>query len=93
MTRLRIATWVLFVSTAAVNACWAWVAFESHKPLLGALSTVTALLALTAALIVHLLANAYETEHKKLNTVNRGIDRLTTAVLERRKQTGPESPD
>ena len=93
MNHLRIATWGLFVAMAIVHACWAWVLFTADMPLLGALSAVTVILALSAATILHLLFNAYEAEHLKLMTVNSGIDRLTAAVLLERRRARGSGPE
>lgn len=92
MTRLRAAVWGLFLATALLNAAYAGVMFTLDMPALGVLSSVTAILAVLAAILLHLVANAYQAELDRLADASEGLERLAQAVDERRRQpgSGPE---
>jgi hypothetical protein len=94
VTRLRLAVWALFVMVAIVNGAYSAILFSMGMPTPAAMSAVTALLALVAAVVLHLVANAYKAELDHLVALNESLMRMTNAISERRiRGPGPEEDD
>lgn len=91
MKTLRISIWMLFIATAMLNAAYSGVLFANDMPLFGVLSAFTAVLAVAAAILLHLFANAYMDELDRLADANAGLERLARQVEQRRRRdSGPD---
>lgn len=92
MTRLRVVVWALFLLLAVVNGAYSALMFSLAMPTPAVLSGVTALLAVVAAVVLHLVANAYQAELEHLVALNESLQRMTAAISERRARgSGPDA--